>query len=237
MLKQYTIDELVEEVNRIITERKGAVHNADGRLSEMVTVRKIRDLLTKRLISQPVKEGRQNYFDHNHVEQILSIKTLQKEGASEKLLRGLSSGSYLTSAEVQSNTEQDSNDSELKENALNVLNAISNRTKGINEDQSVTASAFLAGVTGKSQPYGDSNSLSTRSTMESIILGSSQEQKPELLKVGMNYMDSHKSGVKVFSEYPLDDTGRLFLKMEQGFTVTNKEETLKKIKQILGLGE
>jgi DNA-binding transcriptional MerR regulator len=238
MLKQYTIDELVEEVNRIIAERKGAVHNADGRLSEMVTVRKIRDLLTKRLISQPVKEGRQNYFDDNHVEQILSIKTLQKEGASEKLLRGLSSGSYLTTAEVQINTTQDmSNDSELKENAMNVLNAISNRTKGINDAQPVTASAFLAGVTGKSQPYGDSNSLSTRSTMESIIMGSSQEQKPEILKAGMNYMDSHKSGVKVFSEYPLDDTGRLFLKMEQGFTVTNKEETLKKIKQILGLGE
>lgn len=233
MLKQYTIDQLVEEVNRIITENKDVVQTADGRLSELITVRKVRDLLAKRLINNPVKDGRQNYFDNSHVEQILNIKTLQKEGASEKLLRGLSASAYLSLNEqdtslvaTNSNTDKDS---ELQANAMSVLESISARgiaSKGV-QLESAIGGTILPQI----------NSPVKRSTMETLILGASATEKPDLLRSGMTYAGSHKNSVKVFSEYPLDDNGKLFLKMEQGYTVTNKEEMLEKIKQILGLGE
>lgn len=230
MLKQYTLDQLVDEVNRIITEKKDVVQTGDGRLSELITVRKVRDLLAKRLINNPVKDGRQNYFDNSHVEQILNIKSLQKEGASEKLLRGLSSSKYLNLNDQETATydENDTNN-ELKANAMSVLNSINARglaSKGAQLESAIGGSILP-----------QSNSQVKRSTMETIILGSSPTEKPDLLRSGMSYMGSHKNSVKVFSEYPLDDNGKLFLKMEQGYTVTNKEEMLEKIKQILGLGE
>lgn len=230
MLKQYTLDQLVDEVNRIIAETKENVQNADGRLSETITVRKVRDLLAKRLINPPVKDGRQNYFDDGHVEQILNIKSLQKEGASEKLLRGLSSGAYLnvSEQEVATNDYTDK-DSDLKANAMSVLNSITARSMG-------NKGASLESPSGTIMPQVMANSSLKRGTMESIILGASCHGN-DLFKAGTSYIDSHKTSVKVFSEYPLDDNGKLFLKMEQGFTVTNKEEMLEKIKQILGLGE
>lgn len=233
MLKQYTIDQLVEEVNRIIAENKDVVQTADGRLSELITVRKVRDLLAKRLINNPVKDGRQNYFDNSHVEQILNIKTLQKEGASEKLLRGLSTSSYLSLNEQDTSLVATNNitdkDSELQANAMSVLKSINARnmaSKGA-QLESTIAGSIMPQI----------NSQVKRSTMETLILGSSATEKPDLLRSGMSYAGSHKNSVKVFSEYPLDDNGKLFLKMEQGYTVTNKEEMLEKIKQILGLGE
>lgn len=231
MLKQYTLDQLVDEVNRIIAETKANVQIADGRLSETITVRKVRDLLAKRLINPPVKEGRQNYFDNGHVEQILNIKSLQKEGASEKLLRGLSSSTYLNLNEQETATydENDTNQ-ELQANAMSVLSAINARSlgsKGVN----------LESASGMIMPQAMINSVPKRETMESLILGASTLEKPDLFKAGQSYRDSHKTSVKVFSEYPLDDNGKLFLKMEQGLNVTNKEEILEKIKQILGLGE
>lgn len=231
MLKQYTLDQLVDEVNRIIAETKENVQNTDGRLSETITVRKVRDLLAKRLINPPVKDGRQNYFDDGHVEQILNIKSLQKEGASEKLLRGLSSNTYINLNEQETATydENDTNN-ELKANAMSVLSAINARSlgsKGVN----------LESAAGMIMPQAMINSVPKRETMESLILGASTLEKPELFKAGQSYRDSHKTSVKVFSEYPLDDNGKLFLKMEQGLNVTNKEEVLEKIKQILGLGE
>lgn len=235
MLKQYTLDQLVDEVNRIIAETKENVQNADGRLSETITVRKVRDLLAKRLINPPVKDGRQNYFDDGHVEQILNIKSLQKEGASEKLLRGLSYGSYLNTSEQEVSTNgykdiQDiDKDSDLKATAMSVLNSITARSMG-------NKGASLESPSGTIMPQAIPNSSLKRGTMESIILGASGHGN-DLFKAGTSYIDSHKSSVKVFSEYPLDDNGKLFLKMEQGFTVTNKEEMLEKIKQILGLGE
>lgn len=230
MLKQYTLDQLVDEVNRIIAETKENVQNADGRLSETITVRKVRDLLAKRLINPPVKEGRQNYFDDGHVEQILNIKSLQKEGASEKLLRGLSSGTYLNLSEQETVTYDDTDrDTDLKANAMSVLSSITARSmgnKGVN----------LESAAGMIMPQAMTNSPPKRDKMESLILGACG-QGNNLFKAGTSYIDSHKASVKVFSEYPLDDNGKLFLKMEQGFTVTNKEEMLEKIKQILGLGE
>lgn len=224
MLKQYTLDQLVDEVNRIIAEKKDDVQTADGRLSEMITVRKVRDLLAKRLINNPVKDGRQNYFDNSHVEQILNIKSLQKEGASEKLLRGLSASSYLSlndqDMSVATNNITDK-DSELQANAMSVLNSITARgmaSKGA-QLESAIGGTILPQI----------NSPVKRSTMETLILGASATEKPDLLRSGMTYMGSHKNSVKVFSEYPLDDNGKLFLKMEQGYTVTNKEEMLEKL--------
>ena len=233
MLKQYTLDQLVDEVNRIIAETKENVQNADGRLSETITVRKVRDLLAKRLINPPVKDGRQNYFDDGHVEQILNIKSLQKEGASEKLLRGLSYGSYLNTGEqeVATNDYKDiDKDSDLKANAMSVLNSITARSMG-------NKGASVESPSGMIMPQALNSSSLRRDKMESLILGASIQDRPDLYKAGTNYIDSHKTSVKVFAEYPLDDSGKLFLKMEQGLAVTNKEEVLEKIKQILGLGE
>lgn len=231
MLKQYTLEQLVEEVNKSIAENKDDVQSADGRLSDTITVRKVRDLLAKRLINPPVKEGRQNYFDDGHVNQILNIKSLQKEGASEKLLKGLSSSTYYGNNE-QNISDDNESDSHLKAGAMNILNSIAARSMQ-------SQSANLESAAGCIMPQGNTTSLPKRMKMEDVILGASVgvETNSILNKAGMSYIDSHKTSVKVFGEYPLDESGKLFLKMEQGYTASNKEEILEKIKQILGLGE
>lgn len=231
MLKQYTLEQLVEEVNKSIAENKDDVQSADGRLSDTITVRKVRDLLAKRLINPPVKEGRQNYFDDGHVNQILNIKSLQKEGASEKLLKGLSSSTYYGNNEQKINDDNEV-DSHLKAGAMNILNSIAARSMQ-------SQSHNLESAAGCIMPQGNTTSLTKRMKMEDVILGASVgvETNSILNKAGMSYIDSHKTSVKVFGEYPLDESGKLFLKMEQGYTASNKEEILEKIKQILGLGE
>lgn len=203
MFKKYTIEELVDIVNNKIDKEMAGL-NTDGRISNQISIRKVRDMLTKKLLASPVKEGNQNYFDDSHVEQLFNYKRLQKDGVSEKLLKNLTE---VTSND--SNVDLKSDDL-MQAQALNVLSSIQARGYASSADIKL-------------------NSISKSPQIDLPILGS--------LESSVKYQDSYRSGMKVVNEYPLDSSGKIQLKMEQGYTPQNKEEVLERIKQILGIGD
>lgn len=198
MLKMYTIEELVQIVNKQLAQDKDLIVT-DGRISSEITVRKVRDMLSKGMLSTPVKDGRNNYFDNSHVDQIINIKKMQNEGVSEKLMKNLTENT-VDEPLIESNS--------MQLQASSVLNSIIGRS----------LSASPSAMAQQAMPKTNSTTLITGA------LESSQK-----------YRDSYSSGMKVMNEYPLDNSGKIHLKMEQGYTPQDKQELLEKFKQILGI--
>lgn len=225
MLKRYTLDELANEVNKRLEENKYIGKSSDGRVSDIVTPRKITDWMSKDMIGSPLKEGRKNYFDDSHVTQILGIKELQKEGVGEKMLKNMISTSYMSSNAVNDTSEASASIAQF--DALSVLEAIKARTMMPTNNHNVQPANFMIG-----------GSLSPRAVGSlGRSVGSELLEKSSVMKKSLEYVESQKHNIKVFSEIPLDNTGKLYLKMEQNYNPVNKEEILEKIKQILGIGE
>jgi DNA-binding transcriptional MerR regulator len=198
MLKMYTIEELVQIVNNQLSQDKDLIVT-DGRISSEITVRKVRDMLTKGMLSTPVKDGRNNYFDNSHVEQIINIKKMQKEGVPEKLMKSLTEY-QVDEPSIETNS--------MQIEASSVLNSIIGR--GLNASASVMAQQSLP---------------KTNSTP--LITGA--------LESSQRYRESYSAGMKVINEYPLDNSGKIHLKIELGYTPQDKQELLEKFKQILGI--
>lgn len=80
------IDELCDEVNRVLAER--GVKVADGRTSSVVTPRNIRYYCSLGLVRYPVREGRRAKYEMSHVDEVVSVKMAQEDGASlEQILK------------------------------------------------------------------------------------------------------------------------------------------------------
>ncbi len=218
MLKMYTIEELVKIVNEKLNSNKDNTIYSDGRVSNEITIRKVRDLLSKDLINNPVKDGRQNYFDDSHVEQILNIKKFQKEGVTEKLLRNISSTSQVNNIEDY----QIEASSKMQHDALQTLAAINANSLG---------SAVSGNMKIQSQGATESRAIKNLDERAEALLNG------HLTKASISYADSYRNGMKVVNEFPLDTSGKIHLKMEQGYNAQNKEEILERIKQILGIGD
>lgn len=203
MLKKYTIEELVIQVNLKIGSESISVNERDNRVSDEVSVRKIRDLLSKGLMSRGIKSGRNVYFNELHVDQVLEYKKLQGQGVSEKLLRSFSS-EYITPVVEESACEIIDNSFGLL--ALEEISKISKSINGNNIEDKVSSSGML-----NSSVSGDS-----------------------LYKTTQVFRDLNKMSVKSFTEYPLDETGGLILKVENNYKTKEIEKILEKIKKIIG---
>lgn len=80
------IDELCAEVNRVLDEQGVTV--ADGRTSSVVTPRNIRYYCSLGLVKPPVREGKRAKYERSHVNEVVSVKKAQVEGASlEQILK------------------------------------------------------------------------------------------------------------------------------------------------------
>lgn len=217
MNRRLSIEELVEEVNKITSQLE--IKSTDSRMASEITVRKVRYLLTNNMVDKPKKDGRNTYFTQDHVNQIVGIRKLQLDGLSEKYIssmlnepehkvdNGNPNDFFLgLSAQSKFNASVDSNDNnEAGSDALSVLRSISGRTQ---------ANAFPA----------ESTKSLLRGTYESTPIGGS-----------MDYMKSLKTRAKVYEEYPLDTEGKLSLKIESGYVVKDQKEVLERIKQILNI--
>lgn len=177
---------------------------SDSRVSDFISERKVRDLLSKNLISRGIKDGKSIYFDDLHVDQIIEYKKLQAKGLSEKVMK-----SYSNSIA----DENDFNKGAMQE-IDNILNGINSNTRSLNIEQN---KVFTAQASAGSKPLLESNSL-----VES------------LLDSTRGYRSSIKSGIKSYTEYSLDESGSITLKLENGYKVKNASEILEKIKQIIG---
>lgn len=229
MLKKYTINELVIQVNSKIQNEEGISNSKDSRISEAVSLRKVRDLLTKGLISKGVKEGRSLYFDDIHVNQIIEYKKLQGQGVSERLLKSFGS-EYITDSNIMKD------DSLFIANSNQVISGrdfvIKPQSNSIVENSCGNAALneILKIKENKDKVVSPSIVSSLRSSPNLEI----SNYSGELYKTTQKLRDLNKMSAKSFTEYPLDENGGLVLKVESNYKTKNIEEILEKIKQLIG---
>lgn len=229
MLKKYTIDELVIQVNSKIQNEESISNSKDSRISEAVSLRKVRDLLTKGLISKGVKEGRSLYFDDIHVNQIIEYKKLQGQGVSERLLKSFGS-EYITDSNI------------MKEDSLFIAGSsqvISGRDFVIKPQsnsivENSCGNAALNEILKIKENKGNSVSPSIVSSLRVAPNLEVSNYSGELYKTTQKLRDLNKMSAKSFTEYPLDENGGLVLKVESNYKTKNIEEILEKIKQLIG---
>lgn len=205
MLKKYNINDLVNQVNLKIKDLQELKEVSDSRVSDLISERKVRDLLSKNLISRGVKDGKSIYFDDLHVDQIIEYKKLQAKGLSEKVMKSYSNSVI---------EENDFNKGAMQE-IDNILNGMSDCKRNISAQSNQVFKAQSSAI----QPQG---LLQSNSLIDSL-LDSTKE-----------YRTSIKSGIKSYTEYALDESGSITLKLENGYKVKNASEILEKIKQIIG---
>ena len=227
MLRKYTINQLVDQVNTRLKNEQDFTNKQDNRISDIITERKVRDMLSKNMISKGQKEGKFVYFDDLHVDQILEIKKLQVQGLNERFLR-----SY-TNSDYQLNSQANEESNSLKSSALEELNRIALNMKGSESMAGVALNGAIPLSSDKLNSGHEKlrNSLLDQGSIKDSIYGSTEI---ELLKGTQKYRDLQKLSVKSYMEYPLDETGSLTLKIESGYKPKNIEEVLEKIKQIIG---
>lgn len=114
-MKKMTIEELAEEYNN----KNVQIDYDDKRITEEISVRRIRDYVSKGLLPKPIKEGRRAYYTENHLKELQSIRKLQSEGFTE---------SYLQKNYTQS-------DDHFKNKAIDALNSISRNHSIQSEDR------------------------------------------------------------------------------------------------------
>lgn len=89
--EKYSIDELVLKVNKILLEKNLNSSYQDSRIRQEFSTRRVRDLITKELISKPFKDKNRNYYTEVHLEELLNLKELQNQGISDKVMLSLKS--------------------------------------------------------------------------------------------------------------------------------------------------
>lgn len=114
-----TIEELADMVNAELKKDKEI--SLDKRQAETLTVRRIRDYISKGLINKPYG-SKYKWFDMSHVNALISIRKLQNSGLSEKYIKNSAYSSYT--------------EDENKSDALAFLSSISGGSNNLIGDQS-----------------------------------------------------------------------------------------------------
>lgn len=201
-----TIEELANKVN----EQLSNLSSNDKRFSNNLSVRRIRDYMSKGVLDKPFKDGKNTYFTELHYQKLIALREIQSEGISDENVK------KIISFETQS---QDENS--LQESAFSAINEILGQNHNFLSN-SLNASA--ASLTGNSQSksVGYLNSL-----IDNSNIAKSKETKAYI----------SKPISKSWAEIPLLNNNKVFFRMESNtsFSEEEKQEVLQNIKQILGI--
>lgn len=206
-----TIEKLAEEVNRNIKTETAS----DKRRSNALSVRRIRDYLSKGLMDKPIKDGRSALFGKKHLEQLIALRGLQSEGLSDQYMKKMSDS--LTGDSFRGTT-----DSLLRNSALNAISlmggwqALGEEAFGALIKNSLTGGVQACGSTSKS--------IGTTGFLRTAAIGESIEQFSTLAKTG-----------KIWQEFKIDDEGSVFLRLEYGKTPKDLEKIISNIKDIFNV--
>lgn len=87
-MKRLSIDELAEEVNKIIDKEPSLSSSlvTDKRRKKHITVRRIRDWQTRNEISPPIRDGRNTFYTNEHVKEVLKNREAQELGYSDRTM-------------------------------------------------------------------------------------------------------------------------------------------------------
>lgn len=209
MNDKMTLDELTEKVNNIM--QSDNYQSSDKRHKETLTSRRIRDYVSKGMVSKPEKEGKSVFYTEKHYNEVLHCRKLQQEGLNDQLIKKIID-SNIINEEAYSD-----NDLLLQEKAKDTLKDL------------FSPLSACASVETSSRSFLDSSHLKSSSQPMNLIKKYIDE-KP-------NFETSTVTNYKLMKEYPIEEDGKVVLKIEEGYELKNPEEILKKIKLILKIGE
>lgn len=118
---KYTIEELADKVNSITKDLK----LVDNRQKKTLSVRTIRDYMTKNLLDKPYGQGKNKWFGNLHVEKLIALRNMKADGITDRALEKISTGSYENS---------------MQEEALSLLDTMKTRNTQSLNSLSVSAS-------------------------------------------------------------------------------------------------
>lgn len=214
MNKRMTLEELTDKVNNAM--QIDGYQSLDKRHKEITTGRRIRDYISKGIVDKAEKDGRNVYYTNKHYEQVLYCRKLQQEGLNDQFIKKMvDNESANTDLQFNSYVTHSEKDLFLQQQAKSTLDSLfSGSSSGsavqINSLKQESFSALAA--TSATKKYIDTRSIANK--------------KIEVIEQ-----------YKLLKEYPLDKDGKIFLKIEDNYEITDPEEILKKIKSILKLGE
>lgn len=140
MKDKYDIQELVDKVNELMPIEED-VTNGDGRLKQL-SVRRLRDLQAKGMISEPEKDGRNAYYNESHLEEVMGVRKLQMQGLSESVIQKMvteGSANLLYSTALTATSYISSVSPSMGQN--NTSSSVNTLTMGDGEFQSVFANS------------------------------------------------------------------------------------------------
>lgn len=209
-----TLEELTDKVNNTMQTDK--YQSLDKRHKELTTGRRIRDYISKGMVDKAEKNGRNVYYTTKHYEQVLYCRKLQQEGLNDQFIKKMINNESLNNnIQLSSYNKSTEKDLVLQQEAKATLNSL------------LSGSISLSGVQLNNSTQDPFSALAATSATQKYINTRTVENKK------IDIIDRYK----LLKEYPLDQEGKIFLKIEDNHEVKNPEEILKKIKSILKLGE
>ena len=139
------LEELVKNANSLLEKEQ---KYKDQRISNELTIRRVRDYITKGIIDSGIKEGRETFYTKEHLNQLVEVRRLQSKGMSDKLLASFSSSSY-----------QDVNANVNNENSEDDLNSLLSGIESRNEVDSSFTRSISANTLSKSSLYSSTSNL------------------------------------------------------------------------------
>lgn len=228
-MEKYSPQDFVNKVNELTPVDKDS---EDGRMKEL-SVRRLRDLQSKGLISEPERDGRNVFYTDVHLNEVVSLRKLFQDGMSESVIQKMKSGSenlintvintssYLSSSSLQKPENQCSSlesATSLSENSsiFDVLKSIAPQDNVMDKYQDVKLQAV-------------SRALSSQSSIGNGSVPEHINNKNVYLN---NYLVEQVT-CKVECSYDLGNEVKLSVQQGKKLTPLEKAEVIKKFNQII----
>lgn len=205
MSKTYTIQELVDAANKQIKTSPSEFSSQDGRYSSELTVRRVRDYISKGILEKANKKsGKFDIYEEYHLEKLLNIRKLQQKGFGDRTISTSLNNLYSQSNNLltsPSNLCQEGNflNEPQKNKALNIIEELQNETN-----------------------KKENTPLAYQSVNRS--LGEQQNQKV------ISYNINTKNSSNIFEEHEISNDIKLSIKDGAKYEIN---EVMKKIENIL----
>lgn len=165
IMTSYTIEQLVDKVNSLMSSED----IKDARVSSQLSVRRVRDYQSKGLLREPIRVGRNSYYDEQHVEQLVALRSMQSSGLSDGVLKKITDSSplYYQSSDLQVDTV--SNQSQVPLNSISAsFSAESNEGLLANDEMKKKALSVLDKLANNASPTVGVSAATSQVNMQSL---------------------------------------------------------------------
>lgn len=118
----------IEELAQKVNEQLSNLSSEDKRFSASVSVRRIRDYISKGVLDKPFKDGKNIYFTELHYQKLIALREIQSEGISEVNLKKFIS--LDKENDLQKNAFSAINEI-MESGSLNNIDTFTNQAKGL----------------------------------------------------------------------------------------------------------